>query len=99
MLLAVYARGPGLRVSAPTGTRCGRRRTVPRTADARAAAITLLALGTVLTTVEAEILVGALEPALKPFGMTELFAGVIVVALVGNAAEHYSAISAASKTR
>ena len=27
--------------------------------------------------------------------MTELFAGVIVVALVGNAAEHYSAIAAA----
>ena len=29
--------------------------------------------------------------------MTELFAGVIVVALVGNAAEHYSAIAAAMK--
>ena len=29
--------------------------------------------------------------------MTELFAGIIVVALVGNAAEHYSAISAAMK--
>ena len=63
----------------------------------RAAAITLLALGTLLTTIEAEILVGGLEPALKHFGMTELFAGVIVVALVGNAAEHYSAISAALK--
>ena len=60
-----------------------------------AAALALLAIGTVLTTVQAEILVGALEPALKALGMTELFAGVIVVALVGNAAEHYSAISAA----
>ena len=29
--------------------------------------------------------------------MTELFAGVVVVALVGNAAEHYSAVSAAVK--
>jgi Ca2+:H+ antiporter len=29
--------------------------------------------------------------------MTELFAGVIVVALVGNAAEHYSAVVAAAK--
>jgi Ca2+:H+ antiporter len=62
-----------------------------------AAAITLLAIGTLLTTVEAEILVRGLEPALKVFGMSELFAGVIVVALVGNAAEHYSAISAAMK--
>jgi Ca2+:H+ antiporter len=60
------------------------------------AAVTLLALATILTTIEAEILVGALEPALQTFGMTELFAGVIVVALVGNAAEHYSAISAAA---
>src|SRR5205823_14905868 len=62
----------------------------------RAAATTLLALATALPVIEAEILVGALEPALRWFGMTELFAGVIVVALVGNAAEHYSAVSAAA---
>ena len=35
------------------------------------------------------------EPGLKGLGMTELFAGVIIVALVGNAAEHYSAVTAA----
>jgi len=63
----------------------------------KAAAVTLLLLGTLLTTVEAEVLIRGLEPALQQFGMTELFAGVIVVALVGNAAEHYSAISAAAK--
>ena len=63
----------------------------------RPAAMTLLAIGSLLTTVEAEILIRGLEPALKQFGMTELFAGIIVVALVGNAAEHYSAISAAMK--
>jgi Ca2+:H+ antiporter len=61
------------------------------------AAIGLLTLGTLLTTVEAEILVRGLEPALTDLGMTELFAGVVVVALVGNAAEHYSAISAAAR--
>ena len=60
------------------------------------AATMLLAIATALTVVEAEILVGALEPALRRFGMTELFAGVILVALVGNAAEHYSAVSAAA---
>jgi Ca2+:H+ antiporter len=63
----------------------------------RPAAIALLSIGTVLTTIEAEILVRGLEPALQQFGMSELFAGVIVVALVGNAAEHYSAIAAAMK--
>lgn len=55
----------------------------------------LLAIATAITAVEAEVLVEALEPALLSLGMTELFAGVIVVALVGNAAEHYSAITAA----
>jgi Ca2+:H+ antiporter len=59
------------------------------------AAVTLLTIATVLTMIQAEILVQALEPAMKSLGMTELFAGVIVVALVGNAAEHYSAVTAA----
>jgi len=59
-------------------------------------AVTLLALATVITAIEAEVLIEALEPALHGLGMSELFAGVIVVALVGNAAEHYSAVTAAS---
>jgi Ca2+:H+ antiporter len=59
------------------------------------AALTLLAAGTALTAIQAEVLVKALAPALKQLGMSELFAGVIIVALVGNAAEHYSAVSAA----
>jgi Ca2+:H+ antiporter len=67
--------------------------TTPRLSSA--AAITLLAIATLVTTVQAELLVGALEPAMLRFGMTELFAGVIVIALVGNAAEHYSAVRAA----
>ncbi len=62
-----------------------------------AAAVMLLAAGTLLTTIQAELLVGALEPALKQFGFTELFVGVILVAIIGNAAEHYSAIAAARR--
>ena len=62
-----------------------------------AQAMGLLALGTVLTTIQAEVLVGALEPALTRFGFTELFVGVIVVAIIGNAAEHYSAVVAARR--
>ena len=61
------------------------------------AATGFLAAGTILTTIQAEILVGALEPALQRFGFTELFVGVIVVAVIGNAAEHYSAITAAQR--
>ena len=62
-----------------------------------AAAISLLAAGTILTTVQAETLVKTMEPALAQFGFTELFVGVIVVALIGNAAEHYSAVTAAHR--
>jgi Ca2+:H+ antiporter len=47
--------------------------------------------------VQAEILVRALEPALVRFGLTELFVGAIIVALIGNAAEHYSAVTAARR--
>lgn len=61
-----------------------------------APAVTLLALATAFTAIEAEVLIEALEPALHGLGMSELFAGVIVIALVGNAAEHYSAVTAAS---
>ena len=61
------------------------------------AAIGVLATGTILTTVQAEILVGALQPALARFGFTEMFVGVIVIAVIGNAAEHYSAIVAARR--
>jgi Ca2+:H+ antiporter len=64
-----------------------------------ASALGLLAIATVITAVEAEVLIEALEPALNGLGMTELFAGVIVVALVGNAAEHYSAVTAARGDR
>ncbi len=59
--------------------------------------VALLAIGTVLTTIQAEILVGALQPALTGFGVTELFVGVIVIAIIGNAAEHWSAVAAARR--
>jgi len=57
----------------------------------------LLAAGTVVTTVQAELLVGTLKTGLAAFGFTEIFVGVIVIAIVGNAAEHYAAITAARR--
>jgi Ca2+:H+ antiporter len=58
------------------------------------AAVACLAIGTVVTAVQAEVLIAAMQPALAGLGLTELFVGVIVVAVIGNAAEHYSAVSA-----
>ncbi|MHB9072357.1 MAG: calcium/proton exchanger [Desulfobaccales bacterium] len=46
-----------------------------------------------------EILVGSIEPIIKHLGWTELFIGVIVVAIIGNAAEHSSAIMMAVKNK
>jgi Ca2+:H+ antiporter len=64
---------------------------------APSAAVGLLAVGTLLTAVQSEILVASLQPALAQFGFTELFVGVVLVAIVGNAAEHYSAVTAARR--
>lgn len=46
-----------------------------------------------------EILVGALEPATAALGLNDAFVGVFVVAILGNAAEHSTAVVAAMKDR
>ncbi|MBI5420827.1 MAG: calcium/proton exchanger [Parcubacteria group bacterium] len=46
-----------------------------------------------------EILVGSIEPLVKSLGWSELFIGVIFVAIIGNAAEHTSAITMAIKNK
>ena len=46
-----------------------------------------------------EFLVGALEGARTALGLTEMFVGVIVVAVIGNAAEHSTAIWMARKNK
>ncbi|WP_447984134.1 calcium/proton exchanger [Nitrospira sp. Nam74] len=63
------------------------------------AAMIVLALATVATGVMSEVLVGALEPAAQSLGMTRIFVGVILVALVGNAAEHSTAVLMAMKNQ
>jgi Ca2+:H+ antiporter len=46
-----------------------------------------------------EILVHAIKPAGEALGLNDVFVGVFVVAVLGNAAEHFSAITAARKDR
>ncbi|MCB1231804.1 MAG: calcium/proton exchanger [Verrucomicrobiae bacterium] len=46
-----------------------------------------------------EILVGSVETAAHSLGMSHVFVGVIVVAIIGNAAEHSTAIMMALKNR
>ena len=46
-----------------------------------------------------EIMVGAIEPTAHELGLSNVFVGVFVVAILGNAAEHSTAITAALKNR
>lgn len=46
-----------------------------------------------------EILVGSVEETAAQLGMTDVFIGVVVVAIIGNAAEHSTAILVAYKNR
>lgn len=59
----------------------------------------ILLVSTIAVAWASEILVGSMEPVLARLGWTELFVGVVVVAIVGNAAEHASAILMAVKNR
>jgi Ca2+:H+ antiporter len=61
--------------------------------------IGVLAVSTVLIAWISEILVGSVSEAAKTLGMSSAFIGVIVVAMVGNAAEHSSAVTVAIKNR
>ncbi|HET6360674.1 MAG TPA: calcium/proton exchanger [Gemmatimonadota bacterium] len=59
----------------------------------------ILVAATALVSVLAEILVASVETTAATLGMTEVFVGVIVVAIVGNAAEHSTAILMAIEDR
>ena len=61
--------------------------------------IGILAAATVAIAIVSEVLVGSVEHAAQNFGMSSIFVGVIVVAIVGNAAEHSTAILVARKNR
>ncbi len=62
-------------------------------------AITVLAISTVAVAYVSENLVHTFETVGEAFGWTELFIGVVIVAIVGNAAEHASAIIMAYKNK
>jgi Ca2+:H+ antiporter len=62
-------------------------------------AVVMLIGATVLVAWMSELLVGAVEEAAHVLGLTEVFVGVIVVAIIGNAAEHSTAVLVALKNK
>ncbi|MBA3273603.1 MAG: calcium/proton exchanger [Chthoniobacterales bacterium] len=65
----------------------------------RGKAITILLMATAVVALLSEFLVGTIESVRASVGITEVFVGVIVVAIVGNAAEHSTAIIMAMKNK
>ena len=64
-----------------------------------ARAAVYLALAAVAVGVMSEILVGSISEASKDIGLSQFFVGVFVVAIVGNAAEHWVAVLVALKDK
>jgi Ca2+:H+ antiporter len=58
----------------------------------RRRAIVMLLVATAFVALESEFLVSSLEPALADIGLSEFFVGLILIPIVGNAAEHSSAV-------
>jgi Ca2+:H+ antiporter len=65
----------------------------------RRTSLIVLLLATVGVAVMSELLVGSVEHAAEMMGMNEVFVGVIVVAIIGNAAEHSTAVLVAIKDK
>lgn len=61
--------------------------------------ISVLLGATLLVAIESELLVDALEVATEQLGLTELFTGVILLPIIGNAAEHATAVTVALKDK
>ncbi len=62
-------------------------------------ALLVLLIATVAVAFMSEFLVSTLESARRALGLTEIFVGIIVVAIIGNAAEHSTAVLAALQNK
>ncbi|NOU76265.1 calcium/proton exchanger [Paenibacillus sp. LMG 31458] len=61
--------------------------------------ILFLILATVMVAFTSEWLVGTLEDVTHRFGLSELFVGAFLIAIIGNAAEHSAAVMMAMKNK
>ncbi len=65
----------------------------------RKKAVLLLLIATTLIALLSEILVNSVEAARLSLGVTEVFIGIIIVAIIGNAAEHSAAVWMATRNK
>jgi len=62
-------------------------------------AVLVLLGATIFIGIESEFFVGAVEPMSKTLGLSEFFIGIILIPIIGNAAEHSTAVIMAIKNR
>lgn len=62
-------------------------------------AIIILTIATVFVGLLSDVLTGAVTAAGVQMGLTETFMGIVIVAIVGNAAEHWSAVTCAMNNK
>ncbi|KPM36765.1 hypothetical protein AK830_g9796 [Neonectria ditissima] len=65
----------------------------------RAGSVVLLLVSTALVAVCAEFLVGSIQEVVETSSIGEIFIGLIILPIVGNAAEHVTAITVAMKNK
>lgn len=61
--------------------------------------VTVLLVSTLCVVVCSEILVHAVEPVMHQLGLRELFVGAVIIAIIGNAAEHSTAVLMAMRNK
>lgn len=62
-------------------------------------AILILIISTVLIAIESEFLVSGIEDITKSLGLSEFFVGIIIIPIIGNAAEHSTGVVMALKNK
>ncbi|MCE5221253.1 MAG: calcium/proton exchanger [Clostridium sp.] len=61
--------------------------------------ISILVVATALIAIESEFLVNGIESITKSLGLSEFFVGIIIIPIIGNAAEHSTGIVMAMKNK
>lgn len=64
-----------------------------------AKSIIILVVATIFIGIESEVFVGTVEPMTKAMHLSEFFVGIILVPIIGNAAEHSTAVMMAIKNK
>lgn len=61
--------------------------------------IMILVLATIIIAIESEFLVSSVEPMTAALGLSSFFVGIILIPIIGNAAEHTCAVTMALKNK